>query len=69
MLSDPKSFFENREFSFTLANDVYVRFLSFADQKDMEKEIKVKCPYKIDIGAIYNYMYVLFIILGKFSFI
>lgn len=53
---DPKDYFQKREFSFTLANEVYVRFLSFSDQEDMENVIKKKCPHKIDIGAVYNCM-------------
>lgn len=58
-LSDPKEYFQKREFSFTLENEVYIRFLSFIDQEDMENAIKKKCPHKIDIGAVYNCMYVL----------
>lgn len=53
-----KSYFQKREFSFTLANDVYVRFLSFSDQEELENDIKKKIPHKIDIGAVYNHMYV-----------
>ncbi|XP_045120220.1 DNA primase small subunit-like [Portunus trituberculatus] len=52
---DLKQCFQKREFCFTLADDVYVRFLSFKDQEDMEAEIKKRCPHKIDIGAIYNF--------------
>lgn len=53
--TDPKLYFQKREFCFTLANDVYVRFLSFKDQEEMESEIKKKCPHKIDIGAVYSH--------------
>lgn len=52
---DLRTCFQKREFCFTLANDVYVRFLSFKDQEEMETEIKRRCPHKIDIGAIYTH--------------
>lgn len=48
------NYFRNREFSFTLKDDIYLRFRSYADQAEMEKDIKTKCPYKIDIGAVYT---------------
>lgn len=47
------NYFQNREFSFTLAEDIYIRFKSFLNQDDMEREIQKRCPYKIDIGAVY----------------
>ena len=46
--------FENREFSFTLADDIYLRFQSFQDEKDIDAKVAKLCPYKIDIGAVYN---------------
>ncbi|KAI9591659.1 hypothetical protein BDF19DRAFT_454206 [Syncephalis fuscata] len=46
--------FQNREFSFTLQNDVYVRYQSFKDVDDLRTELLRMCPVKIDIGAIYN---------------
>ncbi|XP_050418949.1 DNA primase small subunit [Patella vulgata] len=51
----PKTYFLNREFSFTLKDDVYIRYQSFVDQSDLEKEIQKHCPYKIDIGAVFSY--------------
>ncbi|XP_041374260.1 DNA primase small subunit-like [Gigantopelta aegis] len=51
----PKHYFTNREFSFTLKDDVYIRYQSFPDQQDLEKEIQKRCPYKIDIGAVFSH--------------
>ncbi|RKO83245.1 hypothetical protein BDK51DRAFT_2044, partial [Blyttiomyces helicus] len=47
-------YFQNRELSFTLASDTYIRFQSFKDSEDMKAEIVRLCPVKIDIGAVYN---------------
>ena len=51
----PKSYFPQREFSFTLKDDVYIRYQSFADAGEMEKEIQKRNPYKIDIGAVFTH--------------
>lgn len=48
------SYFGRREFSFTLENDIYIRFQSFNNAVDMENSIREKCPYKIDIGPVYS---------------
>lgn len=46
--------FERREFSFTLENDIYVRFQSYKNDEEFKKEAMRGLPIKIDIGAVYN---------------
>ena len=53
--------FVQREFSFTLENDVYRRYLSFSNHMEFEKELMKLCPEKIDIGAVYSAKVVSFI--------
>ncbi|XP_021754340.1 DNA primase small subunit-like [Chenopodium quinoa] len=48
------SYFSRREFSFTLDNDIYLRFQSFKNASELESAVKDKCPFKIDIGPVYS---------------
>lgn len=46
------SIFQNREFSFTLADEVYIRYLSYENLTEFENDLFAKNPFKIDIGAV-----------------
>ncbi|KAL5290325.1 PRIM1 family protein [Megaselia abdita] len=50
----PSSVFVNREISFTIDDDIYIRYLSFENDAELEKEINSKAPNKIDIGAVFS---------------
>ncbi|VDM33959.1 unnamed protein product [Hydatigera taeniaeformis] len=43
-----------REFSFSFAGDVYLRYQSFGDPASFRSELVRTCPNKIDIGAVYS---------------
>ncbi|XP_024021635.1 DNA primase small subunit [Morus notabilis] len=49
-----QSYFGRREFSFTLENDIYLRFQSFYGAYELENSIRENCPVKIDIGPVYS---------------
>ncbi|KAL4539481.1 hypothetical protein Ndes2437B_g02147 [Nannochloris sp. 'desiccata'] len=48
------TFFQRREFCFTLDGDIFVRYQSFRDCQEMQTAIRDRCPAKIDIGPVYN---------------
>ncbi|ORZ41664.1 hypothetical protein BCR44DRAFT_1495107 [Catenaria anguillulae PL171] len=48
------SYLARREFSFTLKNDIYIRFQSFDSIDTFKTELLRLQPVKIDIGAVYN---------------
>ena len=52
-VGDPDTF-SHREFSFTLADDVYVRYQSFDSREALEEGVRKATPYKMDIGAIFS---------------
>ncbi len=49
-----KDFFLRREWSFTLADDIYIRYNCFRDHREMKAAMMKKQPHKIDIGAVFN---------------
>jgi hypothetical protein len=58
---DPK-YFANREISYAIRveggdgkdDEAIIRFLSYDDFAAFKKDIKIKLPLKMDIGAVYN---------------
>ncbi|CAM9588651.1 unnamed protein product [Laminaria digitata] len=51
---EQSDFFLKREFSFTIEDDVYIRYQCFADLKEFEQQVQRKQPHKIDIGAVFT---------------
>lgn len=47
-----ESIFSHREFSFTLMDEIYLRYLSYENQREFEVDLCAKNPFKIDIGAV-----------------
>ena len=50
---DP-TFFLRREWSFTLADDIYIRYNCFRDHREMKAAMMKRQPHKIDIGAVFS---------------
>lgn len=45
---------QNREFSVTLTNNIYMRYRSFPNYQELQKFLDEKSPEKIDFGAVYT---------------
>ncbi|CAI4231485.1 unnamed protein product [Auanema sp. JU1783] len=48
-------YFNRREFAFILEGDVHLRYRSFGEACEFEKELCKVSPHKLDVGAVYNY--------------
>ncbi|CAM9961834.1 unnamed protein product [Choristocarpus tenellus] len=51
---EQSDFFQRREFSFTIEDDIYIRYQCFADRAEFEQQVQRKQPHKIDIGAVFT---------------
>lgn len=49
-----RNFFSKREFSFTIQDDIYIRYQSFKDLTELTSAIQKRQPHKIDIGAVFS---------------
>lgn len=49
-----KDFFSHREWSFTIEDDIYIRYQSFKDKDELIAAIQKRQPHKIDIGAVFT---------------
>lgn len=50
-----RDFLAKREFSFTLAGDIYCRHKAFSNWQEMREELRKTKPEKIDAGAVWTY--------------
>lgn len=50
----PAKLFTHREFAFTLAGDVYIRYNSFNNADDFKKEVLRLNPSRFEIGPQYT---------------
>ena len=48
------SFFNRREWSFTIEDDIYIRYQCFRDVEEFKAGIQKRQPHKIDIGAVFT---------------
>ena len=49
-----KEFFSCREWSFTIEDDIYIRYQSYKDKDEFTAAIQKRQPHKIDIGAVFT---------------
>jgi DNA primase small subunit len=47
-------YFFRREWSFTMEDDIYIRYQCFRDEKEMREAMQKRQPHKIDIGAVFS---------------
>ena len=50
----PAKLFTHREFAFTLAGDIYIRYNSFNTAEDFKKEVCRLNPSRFEIGPQYT---------------
>lgn len=50
----PSKNMTNREFSFTLQNDVYLRYKSFSTADELKKDVVLHNPSRFEIGPVYS---------------
>ena len=53
-LSVDKDYFPHREWSFTIEDDIYIRYQSFQNKNEFMAAIQKRQPHKIDIGAVFS---------------
>jgi len=51
---NPGKAFTNREFAFTLQNDVYLRYLSFTTHSALKAQVIATNPKRFEIGPVYS---------------
>lgn len=49
-----RDYFLRREWSFTIEDDIYIRYQSFRDKSEFMAAIQKRQPHKIDIGAVFT---------------
>jgi len=52
--SEEQDYFYRREWSFTIEDDIYIRYQCFRDVDEFKAGIQKRQPHKIDIGAVFT---------------